>query len=371
MSTVDIVVPCYNYARYLPGCIHSILSQASVDVRVLIIDDASTDDTKQVGTDLAASDARVEFRRHEKNKGHIATYNEGLLGWSTSEYVVLISADDMLTPGSLDRATQIMNADKAVGLVYGRPFYFQDENQLKRAGTRQRGVTRWSGMEWLEGRCRAGHNVISSPEVVVRGSIQRQVGGYRPELPHVADFEMWMRIAAVSDVAYVRGVPQAFYRRHGAAMTMARTKFIDLDERRAAFNIFFEQHRGVIAGAQRLHDLARRALAREALWRACRAYDLNRVEEAGARELVDFAAATCPDVSSLPEHAALRRRQRLGAVVCNRTQLFAAPAVLRRVQKWLWWRQWGAAGHMNTPGRRFVSFSLPGRLESFVRLGFL
>ena len=48
----------------------------------------------------------------------------------------------------------------------------------------------------------------------MRGSVQRAVGGYSPELPHAGDLEMWLRIAAVSDIAYVRRVPQAFYRVH-------------------------------------------------------------------------------------------------------------------------------------------------------------
>src|SRR5271167_2052829 len=86
MGTVDVVVPCYNYARYLRDCVQSVLSQTGVAVRVLVIDDASPDNTLQVGQDLAASDPRVEFRRHAVNKGHIATYNEGLLDWSTAEY---------------------------------------------------------------------------------------------------------------------------------------------------------------------------------------------------------------------------------------------------------------------------------------------
>ena len=209
MSTVDIVIPCYNYARYLRGCVHSVLAQSGVEVRVLVIDDASSDDTAQVGQELATSNSRVEFRRHEVNKGHIATYNEGLMDWSTAEYTVLLSADDMLVPGSLSRAVGIMDADKNIGMVYGRAIHFHQETELPRIGTRKYAYTRFLGAEWLEGRCRAGHNVITSPEVVVRGSVQRAVGGYRPELPHVADFEMWLRIAAVSNIAYVRGVPQA------------------------------------------------------------------------------------------------------------------------------------------------------------------
>ena len=76
--TVSVIVPCYNYAEFLPRCLGSILDQPDVDVSVLVIDDCSSDDTPAVAAALAASDPRVEVRRHEVNKGHIATYNEGL-----------------------------------------------------------------------------------------------------------------------------------------------------------------------------------------------------------------------------------------------------------------------------------------------------
>jgi len=45
VSSVDVVIPCYNYARFLSRCVDSVLQQQGVDVRVLIIDDASSDDT--------------------------------------------------------------------------------------------------------------------------------------------------------------------------------------------------------------------------------------------------------------------------------------------------------------------------------------
>ena len=94
MSTVDVVIPCYNYAHYLRGCVDSVLSQSGVDVRALVIDDASSDETAQTGYELAGSDPRVEFHRHHKNKGHIATYNEGL-AMVSADFVVLLSADDL------------------------------------------------------------------------------------------------------------------------------------------------------------------------------------------------------------------------------------------------------------------------------------
>ena len=346
MSTVDVVIPCYNYARYLRACVHSVLSQSEVNVRVLVIDDASSDDTPQIGQALAACDSRVEFRRHEENRGHIATYNEGLIDWSTEDYVVLLSSDDMLTQGSLGRAVRIMDDNKNVGMVYGRPIHFKQEIDLPRITPRECGYTQWSGAEWLERRCRSGHNVISSPEVVVRGSVQRAVGGYRPELPHAGDLEMWLRIAAVCRIAYVRRVPQAFYRVH--PRSMLRTKYgnslADLCQRKAAFDAFFREHRQIVIDADRLWESANRALAREALWDACRAYDRNQVQEAGVSELLEFASAAYPKISSIPEYGALRRRQYVGAAICNRTQIFAATALVRRIGKWARrerWKRWG------------------------------
>jgi hypothetical protein len=346
VSTVEVVIPCYNYGRYLRTSVHSVLSQPGVGVRVLVIDDASSDDSAEVGRELAAADKRVEFRQHDVNKGHIATYNEGLLGWSTAEYVVLLSADDMLAPGSLSRAVRVMESDKRIGMVYGRAIHFEREAQLRRIDARDFRYTQWSGADWLERRCRAGHNVITSPEVVVRGSVQRAVGGYRPELPHAGDLEMWMRIAVVSDIAYVREVPQAFYRVHPASMihTVYRGSFLDLRQRKAVFDAFVQHHRGIVKDADRLHELASRTLAREALWDACRAYDRNQVEAAHAEELVEFAMMTYAAATSLPEYAALRRRRWLGPIVCNRTQVFAVPALVRKIRRWALKRRWKRQG---------------------------
>lgn len=337
LSTVDVVVPCYNYARYLRACVQSVLSQSGVNVRVLVIDDASSDETAEIGHDLAASHHTVEFRRHEVNKGHIATYNEGLIGWSVAEYTVLLSADDLLTPGSLSRAVRVMEADKAIGMVYGRAFHFFQKSELPRVDASSSRFIRYSGAKWLEARCRSAQNVITSPEVVVRGTIQRAVGGYRPELPHAGDLEMWLRVAAVSDVAYLRGVPQAFYRVHSASMqrTKYQSSLVDFVQRKAAFDSFFARRHDTVGHSGSLHDMANRALAREALWDVCRAYDHNRVDRSRVDELVEFATAAYPNVASLPEYAALRRRCALGPVVCNRSQLFVMAAAVRWGGRWL------------------------------------
>src|SRR4051794_22534645 len=95
LSRVDVIVPCYKYGRFLRGCVQSVLAQQGADVRVLILDDTSPDETEEVAAQLVREDGRVSYRRHPSNRGHVATYNEGL-DWATGDYTVILSADDLL-----------------------------------------------------------------------------------------------------------------------------------------------------------------------------------------------------------------------------------------------------------------------------------
>ena len=73
-------------------------------------------------------------------------------------------------------------------------------------------------------------------------SVQQAIGGYRADLPHTADVEMWMRFAVHSDIAYVRGADQAYYRVHGASMSVERVPIIDLLQRKAAYDAVFDAY---------------------------------------------------------------------------------------------------------------------------------
>jgi hypothetical protein len=313
LASVSVIVPCYNYGHLLEGCLESVLSQEGVDVRLLVIDDCSTDDSAEVGRRLAARDERVEFRPHAENRGLIATANEGL-EWATAEYVVLLSADDLLVPGSLRRAVDIMVRHPKVGMVYGKTLLADEGRPLPKPSGSWRSTKVWSGANWLRIRCRSTYNCISSPEVVVRNSVQRAVGGYDPACHHASDLNMWLRIAAIADIAYVRGVPQAIYRVHSDSMLRSSTNtMVDLSERRVAFDSFFAAC-SAYRKSDRLQTTVARTLARQALWRASRAVDQGAADGDGAvEELKSFALDVYPDASRLREWRGLRLRQWIGA----------------------------------------------------------
>ncbi len=312
MTSVSVVIPCYKYGHFLAQAVTSVLDdQQGVDVRVLVIDDASPDGSADVARQVAARDPRVEVAVHAVNRGNIATYNEGLLDWAKGDYCVLMSADDRLTPGALRRARDLLDANPGVGFVYGHSLWITHGTPLPAARTRVRGWSVWPGQWWLEHRFRQAENPITSPEVVVRTSLQQRVGGYDARLPHAADMEMWMRLAANADVGFLRGVDQAYYRLHEQNMRKSYDALMDLSQRRLTFEMVLDRYGESMPDARRLSAVVHRKLGREALWAAARAYRQEH-RQADVSEILAFAVDCWPEAGGLPLYRALRSGTSIG-----------------------------------------------------------
>lgn len=271
MLRCDVVIPCYNYARFLRDSVESVLSQ-DIDVRVLIIDDASPDETESVARALCKQDGRVSLRRHSVNRGHISSYNEGI-EWAESDLFVLLSADDMLMPGALARAAAVFAANPRALMVFGRALYFRDghpagsvlDGSIQARPRPENAIDAYadrpaSGIPAgrLEERCEmAGplldtadffrrnrlYNRVHTSSVVTRTAAQKRLGGYREDLPHAGDLEMWLRFAAHGPVGFVPRF-QGAARVHGANMS----------------NLYY---------AQASRDIMQRALVLEVIEQSC------------------------------------------------------------------------------------------------------
>lgn len=340
-TTVSVVIPCFNYARFLPTAVHSALSQSGVEVDVVIVDDASTDEALDVARRLAAEHPAVRFLAHETNQGPVATFNDGL-ALAFGEFLVRLDADDMLTPGALARATELANAYPSVGLVYGHPRHFAGEPPPARTAVRS--WTVWPGRQWLSDRCRDGLSVITAPEVVMRRSVVDRVGGQQP-LAHSHDMEMWMRIAAFSDVGHVDGPDQAWHRNHPHSLSTRLVDQVkDFYERAAAFDTLFAGPAGAIPEAPALRSIARQAIARDALRSACHRFDRGRADEETVAALTALACELTPDYTSLPEWRALQRRAELGMARVQRRPRYVAVAAYRRLRHESMKRRWVRTG---------------------------
>jgi hypothetical protein len=300
MSSVDVVVPCYRYGRFLKECVESVLAQASSDVRVLIIDDASTDNTAEVATDLCKESSKVTFIRHDTNFGHIATYNEGI-EWASADYYMLLSADDYLLPGALCRAGEIMDANPAVGFAFGRALTLSEGGtpQPFTIASHKAGTRVLSGLEFIQ--LSGAQNIVSSPTAVVRTELQKRIGGYLPTLPHSGDMEMWLRLAVHGDVA-MSDAYFAVYRQHTANMSFSYFTegwLPDLQQRRAAFDSFLESAAGILQGAPDIYRRQLELLACDIV--KCASAALSCGDMDLSKRLSMYAVSTHPEIKkSLP-----------------------------------------------------------------------
>lgn len=313
-NCVDVFIPCYKYAHFLEDCVKSVLTQSDVNVRVLILDDASPDNTPEVGAALAAADSRVSYRRSKVNKGHIATYNEGI-EWASATFYMLLSADDYLLPGALGRAVELMTSDPRLGFAFGNALVLHGDGKLERLtplGTVGAPSQRtFSGRSFVQ--TSGAINIVPTPTAIIRTSLQKQVGGYRTELPHSGDMEMWLRLASYSDVGFIN-CDQAVYRRHQSNMSLdylAGSALPDLRQRLRALEIFFECGNSDVSQDRDIRNFLQRHLAQDALRHATLAF--NEANPDGAVAIKQFALSVSPDIRRSWNWAKLAIKQAIGA----------------------------------------------------------
>jgi glycosyltransferase involved in cell wall biosynthesis len=268
MPRVDVIVPCYQYGRYLPDCVGSILSQEA-DLRVLIIDNASTDNSLEVANELAARDARVEVLTRKKNLGRHASYNEGI-DWVSAEYFALVDADDLLAPGCLKRASTFMEQHPDLSFTYGYELRMSFPAGVVPAATQDHSPTSWEitgGTDFIRAMCRNAICHVGPTSVIRRTSAQRKIGHHRPELRYTDDLEIFLRLASVGDVGYTSST-QSIRRMHDSQLSGYYDGFParDFAEREAAFNSFFLHEGSRIADAEGLHRRAIQRICDQAYW---------------------------------------------------------------------------------------------------------
>jgi len=181
-------------------------------------------------------------------------------------------------------------------MVYGGFIPFQTD-RLRRQPRLPSDDGRWqlhAGRSWMEMVCRKGINPIASPEAITRTRLQKEIGGYRQELPHSADMEMWLRFAVRADIGELLDADQAYYRIHTQNMHKRQFSsfYLDVKQRKAAFATFFRDNHDRLPYRASLEELVNRSVARDALWAACWAFDHGEAERGSVREIVEFANRT-------------------------------------------------------------------------------
>lgn len=227
--SVSICIPSYNAGRWIHSAVRSALAQTFEDFELIVVDNASDDDTVEVVE--AFDDERITIVRNPMNIG--ATRNFNLcVARARATLVKFLHADDQLYPDCLERMTQVINGEPRVGLVFSPRHVIVDDPDdsltatwVGRYGTLHRPFGELapvsSGRELFQRWIQFGihDNLIGEPSVVlVRRECFEHVGLFDPRLTISTDIEMWLRILLEYDVGFVPE-PLSAYRHHQQSIT--------------------------------------------------------------------------------------------------------------------------------------------------------
>jgi glycosyltransferase involved in cell wall biosynthesis len=210
---VSVVITCYNYARFLPACIDSVLRQSYRNREIILVDDGSTDETPAVARRfLGHADFRY-FR--QENAGQARAKNAGIR-LATGEIIAFLDADDFWAPEKL-RLQVPLFAKNETAVVFsrmhgvdaeGRPLPAREPEYYLRP--RRGCVTPWLFFD----------NFVPFSSVLVRRRCLEAGEPFDPSLSMGIDWNLWLRLSARWDFDYV-DAPLLFYRT-GHADQMSR-----------------------------------------------------------------------------------------------------------------------------------------------------
>jgi len=201
--SVSVIVPNYNYGRYLDERLRSILTQTFSDLEVIVVDDASTDDSRAV-IERHRHDRRVRVQAFDTNSG--TTYqrwNDGA-ALASGEYVWFAGADDSSEPEFLESLVAILESRPRVGMAYTRSTLIDGQGVASKVTPSHprwnRNFVSTSEEEvpfWLDQR-----TIPTASAVLMRRALFADCGGFDTGLRLAADHLLWLQLLRRGDVGY-------------------------------------------------------------------------------------------------------------------------------------------------------------------------
>jgi glycosyltransferase involved in cell wall biosynthesis len=216
---VSVLIPTYNYARYLPEAIESVLAQDFGDFEIIIGDDASPDGSPGVLGRYAALDPRIRARVHPKNIGMVANWN-WCLREARGEYCKFVFGDDCLvSPRALGRMAGMLDAAPGAVLAASARLILDEDSRAVEVWDDLQRTGLHSGTRVIADCLWKDRNLVGEPSAVLfrRAAATR---GFDPDLRQVVDMEMWFHLLLGGDLAF-EAEPLCGFRTHARQQTVA------------------------------------------------------------------------------------------------------------------------------------------------------
>ncbi len=207
MKLVTIVTPSYNQARFLERTIRSVLGQTYPNIEYFVMDGGSTDESVDI---IRKYEKKLAGWVSEKDHGQTDAINTGFAR-ANGEIITWLNSDDTYEPEAVARAVAYLEEHPDVGLVYADSMFINADDAV---------IGQFPSRQTDYRRLRRGYVHVSQQAAFFRADLWRQVGPLDPTFYFAMDYDLWVRLARVSQVAYIPG-HWANFRLHGGAKTIA------------------------------------------------------------------------------------------------------------------------------------------------------
>jgi glycosyltransferase involved in cell wall biosynthesis len=231
---VSVIIPTYNYARFITDAVASVHSQTYSNWELIVVDDGSTDDTEAVVKSLAVNEPRISYLRQD-NARQAAARNNGIRQ-AKGNYFQFLDADDLIEPQKLEQQVVFLEQHPDVDITYGGVRYFSSaragELLLSRQYSSWEDSGAWmpeisgQGTEILRALLRNNIMVVNAP--LIRREIIDRVGLFDVDLTPVEDWDYLIRCAADGAVFSFNDVEgaRALVRAHGESSSLNQPRYL-------------------------------------------------------------------------------------------------------------------------------------------------
>jgi glycosyltransferase involved in cell wall biosynthesis len=204
-NLVSVVIPTYNASNFLIKAIQSVINQTYKNWELIIVDDGSTDQTRQIVEEFQKKDSRIKYF-FQNNKGQGAARNLGIKN-ASGNYIAFLDSDDEFFENKLERVISYFEKDKNIGLIYTDAIIIGGHLYNKR---RSEIFTPYSGNIYTK---LLFNNFITTSTVVVRRGVLQDCGLFDESdlLRNFEDYDLWLRIAKKYKIEYIPEVLTKYY----------------------------------------------------------------------------------------------------------------------------------------------------------------
>jgi glycosyltransferase involved in cell wall biosynthesis len=218
--TVSVCIPTYNSARYLRECLESVLAQSYTDFELVVSDDASTDNTREIVESY--TDPRIRIHRLDQNMG-LAFNLSRAAGLARGKYVKFLCHDDLLEPRCLENQVAMMERHAVLTMVTSGVRYVDSGGRTMKQVSRFSGEVTLRDVDIVAGNLLYGNVIGALSAVLIRRECLEKAGPFSAAFPESMDVEMWLRLAKQGLVGYL-SEPLCRIRLHPETLTAKQRK---------------------------------------------------------------------------------------------------------------------------------------------------